>query len=198
MPKAPDQTEKALLAALKEHRGERLTAREQSALEKYRRKQASELLDDLLTKVPKKLYCQLSGRQTKILHDQADTHGLPLRGSTIDLFDVISAFHDILAKHAKTIASDGDVELKRAKLKGEIEVLERRAKILDGEISQQRARFIERSELRRRLGWLSTKLADLGERVGKFGGPETQRAINEFLEELASEIESGTLSVGGD
>jgi hypothetical protein len=51
--------------------------------------------------VPKKHYRELSGRQDKILNEQAKRHGLPIGGSVVDLFGVIKRFHDLLAEHAK-------------------------------------------------------------------------------------------------
>lgn len=194
-----DRIERALLAALKQHRGEKLLAKDRADLAWHRKKQAESIIDDAMKEIPKKTYIKLSGRATKILNEQSTTYDLPIGGPTVDLFATIRAFHDLLAKRARALTGNDDHDgLKKAKLKGEIEVLERRAKILDGEINQQRAKFIERSELRRRLAWLSGKLADLGERLGRVGGTDAQLAANEFLEELATEIEGGNLAIGGD
>lgn len=194
-----DRTERALLAAIKEHRGEKLLAKDRADLDWYWKKKGEEIIEDALQEIPKKTYVKLSGRASSQLNKQAASYDLPIAGPTVNLFDTLSAFHDLLAKYQNTIGADEDeAKLKKAKLKGEIEVLERRAKILDGEISQQKAKYIERSELRRRLSWLTSKLADLGDRLGKIGGPDAQRAANEFLEELAVEIEGGNLSIGGD
>lgn len=191
-----DRIERALLAALADHRGETLSKKDRVDLDWYRKKLAAELVDTSLESIPKKLYLKLSGRATRVINDQATLYGLPMGGPTVDLFALIRGFHDLLAKHSRTFVDSGDDDdLKRAKLKGEIEVLERRAKILDGEINQQRSRYIDRGELRRRLEWLVGRIADLGERLGKMGGPDVQRALNEFLEELASEVEGGNLAV---
>lgn len=191
-----DRIERALLAALAEHRGERITKRDRVDLDWYRKQQAAENLEAALTSIPKKLYLKLSGRATRVVNDQAALYGLPMGGPTVDLFSLVRGFHDLLAKHSRTFADEADdAGLKKAKLKGEIEVLERRAKILDGEINQQRSKYIDRGELRRRLEWLVIKIADLGERFGRVGGPDVQIALNEFLEELAAEIEGGNLAV---
>lgn len=191
-----ERIERALLAALAEHRGERVTKKDRADLEWYRKQQAAELVEIALAEIPKKLYLKLSGRATRVVNDQASLYGLPMGGPTVDLYSLVSGFHDLLAKHSRTFSDEqDDAGLKKAKLKGEIEVLERRAKILDGEINQQRSRFIDRGELRRRLSWLVGKLGDLGERLGKLGGPDVQRAINEFLEEVATEIEGGNLAI---
>ena len=50
--------------------------------------------------ISKAEYRKISGRQTKQLHDQADRYGLPLRGTVIDLAQVVRAFHDLLATRA--------------------------------------------------------------------------------------------------
>jgi hypothetical protein len=54
--------------------------------------------------VPKKVYGEWSGRQTKILHDQADLYGIPLRAPTINLPDVIAWLHDFLARWKHDLA----------------------------------------------------------------------------------------------
>lgn len=53
--------------------------------------------------MPKKVYCALSGRAAQVVNEQADRYGLPLRGETVDLGDVLRAFHDLLAEYGRKI-----------------------------------------------------------------------------------------------
>ena len=50
----------------------------------------------------------MSGRQTKVINEQAARYDLPFGGPTIDLPDVVRALHDFLAKHAQRLASGDD------------------------------------------------------------------------------------------
>jgi ABC-type phosphate transport system auxiliary subunit len=188
-----DRKERAILALLAEHRGESLSSGQKSDLAWYRKAEAEEIVETVLADLPKKLYCKLSGRQVKVINEQAERYGLPIGDATVDMFAAVAAFHDFLADNARTFGEDED--LRAEKIRKEIAVLERRAKILDGEIKQQKSLYIEKSDLHRRLTWLASKLQSLGERLGKLGGAECQNTVNEFLEELAEELESGHLAV---
>ena len=96
----------------------------------------------------------MSGRQRKVLIEQAEHYGIPFSGRTIDLTRVVKALHDFLAKNARYLAEREQytsnrrkdpalekyraerariAELKRQKLEGELvsekEVLEILAEI---------------------------------------------------------------------
>ncbi len=53
--------------------------------------------------VPKKLWVQWSGRQYKILDEQAQRYGIPVGGPSIDLAEVAVWIHDLLAAHGRRI-----------------------------------------------------------------------------------------------
>lgn len=187
-----DRTERAILALLAEHRGQKLTTGQKSDLTWYQKQQAETIVENALADLPKKIYCKLSGRQVKVINEQAERYELPIGEATVDMYAAVAAFHDYLADHARAFGNDED--LRAEKIRKEIAVLERRAKILDGEIKQQKSLYIEKADLHRRLTWLASKLQTLGERLGKTGGAECQNVVNEFLEELAEELESGHLA----
>jgi len=181
---------------LKEARGESLTRADAEAVNYYRRHQITELRPEILASIPKGIYCELSGRKHKVIDDQADRYRLPIGGPVVDLFDAVAAFHDFLADHARDLMVDGDGDLKAEKLRKEIAVLERRAKILDGEIRQQRSQWIAKSDVHSRLRWMVGRLQKMAEEIGKMAGADAQRFINDWLEEMAVEMEGGRLNVG--
>jgi hypothetical protein len=49
----------------------------------------------------KKDYCRLSGVQRKVIDEQAIRYGLPIDGSEIDLAELLTKFHRLLAKNYK-------------------------------------------------------------------------------------------------
>lgn len=50
--------------------------------------------------VPQKFIREMSGRQTKQLHEQAERYGLPFGGATVDLYVFFPALFDFLAANA--------------------------------------------------------------------------------------------------
>lgn len=62
--------------------------------------------------IPKKVWCAWSGRQHKVLDEQAERYGIPLAGATIDLAAVAMWIHDLLAIHGRRIrAGDAAAEI---------------------------------------------------------------------------------------
>ena len=78
---------------------EKPTDREQAALQRVETAERERLLRSL----PKGVYASLADRQVRTINAQARTYGLPLLGRTIDLYAVLSAFHDLLAEHGRKI-----------------------------------------------------------------------------------------------
>lgn len=48
----------------------------------------------------------MSGRQTKVLNEQAERYGIPLGGRTINLPAVVRALHEFLARNARKLSED--------------------------------------------------------------------------------------------
>jgi hypothetical protein len=149
-----------------------------------------------LESCPKGIYCELAGRQHKLIDDAAENHNLPIFGPAVNLFHAVKALHDRVIEYSsgRNPALDGDLdELKQEKLKREIVKLTHQATQLEIDIQRRRDSLVDRNEVRERLLWLSHFLAKLGKRLAKSGGPEAQRVFNEHLRTLAEEIESGAL-----
>lgn len=194
----PAREEKAILAQLDQIRGRKLTRQQDADLKWYRRKQREEIIDETLACLPKKTYAALAGRDIKVINDQADRYGLPIGDSKVDLFAAISAFHDFIKKNGRLLSADPEKQsLAQQKLQEEIEVLQRRRKIYDAKIKQAGNKLIEREDVRDRLAWMVGEFTKLSERLGKSFGRDAQIAVNEFLDGLVEEIQSGRLNVDG-
>jgi len=98
----------AVSAIEKKRAGKSPTAREAAALKRVEDSRAAAERDRAYRHCPKIDYCRMSGRPTRTLHEQAERYGLPLRGDTINLNDLLKAFHDFLAKHAMLFAKHSD------------------------------------------------------------------------------------------
>jgi hypothetical protein len=55
--------------------------------------------------IPQRHYVAMSGRQSKILHEQASRYGLPFAGRVINLEELLRAFHSFLAANARRLSS---------------------------------------------------------------------------------------------
>lgn len=207
---ANDRTRRALTAAVRHHDGEKLTQAEKRDLAAYRKQTRSEIAGELLTAIPKGIYCQMAGRQQRTIDEQADRYDLPIDGPTIDLFAAIKSYHDLITANARVIrAADdaeaiaaGDVEdlthaeLQILKMREEITKLQRGNESLAIRVTKERGDTIDRHELRHLLGWLSTRLEGFGQQLRRSdGGQDAQQCLNEFIEHLAAECESGVLQV---
>jgi hypothetical protein len=190
--------ELARSAAGKKARGQKLSREESRALDWAGRRQREQMADETLRALPKGLYCRLAGRQQKVVDEQASRYGLPLLGATVDLYSVVKAYHDFLAANAARLSDNTDVDLQRVKLQAEIEVLERRVKLLDADIADRKGRLISRAELVDRLEAFSGRLRGLGDRLLRQFGNDALAMLNEFLSGEASAAEAQSRNDGDD
>jgi hypothetical protein len=51
----------------------------------------------------------MSGRQTKVIHEQAVLYGIPFGGAAINLSEVVRSLHDFLAANARKLSADDDM-----------------------------------------------------------------------------------------
>lgn len=180
----------ALTAKLKQAKGGDLTKSEISLVRKYDEIVAESNREDAFLNLPKGIYCKLSGRQQKVVDEQAVRYGLAIDGSKIDLYQVLKKFHDILAEWGPTIneLQGAEGSLRTEKLRREIELLERRSKSIELDIKNKQDEFIDRNTLRVRMEWLANKLRTVSERLGKRFGAESQVLLNHALSQIEEEL----------
>lgn len=191
------RTLSALAARAKSVSGGKLTHREARDLAWLRDQDREEILTEVLTKFPKRLYGTLAGLQQKSLDDQALQFNLPLRGATIDLGDLLHSFHDLLSQHANKFSSDIDDRnaLECEKLRAQIAQMEHRTQLLQLDLAREKSDTIQRADIRHRLKWLSDQLRQFGDGLGKRFGADAQKSLNNLLDKLEREIRDGTLSM---
>ena len=110
MPDTADQLDHktAAEAYSKLTRGEKLSRTERSAVKRFEKQREEVLRWKYYRSIPKKHWRQMSGRQVKVINEQAQRYGLPMSGANVSLLDVIRALHDFLAENAKRLAKTGD------------------------------------------------------------------------------------------
>lgn len=197
--KKPDDKSRkvaALQARIAQIQGARLSRqqiRDVQWLDNLERQQA---IEQWIAAVPKGEYCVLAGRQYKLIDDAARNYGLPLDRSTIHLKEALTALHDLIAANAHRLRQDlsGDRnDLEEEKLRQQIIGLERDNEKKSIELLFTRGDAIPKADVNRALVILAAKLRTLGQTLGRIN-PDARIALNEFLENLAIEVESGELA----
>ena len=85
-----------------------LTRPEREALRRHEKEKEERLRWQFYKCIPQKHWRQMSGRQAKVLIEQADRYNLPFGGATVDLPAVVRALHDFLADNALKLARVDD------------------------------------------------------------------------------------------
>lgn len=188
----------ALGIRLRQLRSEKITAKDTLFLRRWQQETNQAICNEFIRAIPKGVYCQLAGRQQKVIDEFGARYDLPLLGPSIDLFAVIKTMHSRiseLAAAARPYQDADEAELHREKLRQEIQKLERQSEVLRIDIQTRMSELVSREQVTDRLEWLSGQLQSLGARLYRVGGTESQIALNEFLEAMAIELEGGTLAV---
>lgn len=97
-------------ALQRKQRGETPTRKQAAALERFKRAHEENQRWDYYRTIPQKHWRAMSGRQTKVLNEQAARYGLPFGGRTIDLTYLVRKLHDFLADKARKLAADDESE----------------------------------------------------------------------------------------
>ena len=170
--------------------GQDPTKRETAALRRWIAAQAAGELAALLSSCPKHVYLQISGRDAKTLHEQADRYGLPLRGAPIDLAAVVRAFHDLLAARSAA-AGNSQTDLPWGDSTGS-PALERwrevRAKREQIKLDSETERALDREQVHEVWQRMASHLRGLGETYARQYGPDALELLNETLGDCAREM----------
>jgi hypothetical protein len=184
----------ALTAKLKHAKGESLTKKETTLVNQYDSRNFQVAMESFLGSVPKGIYCDLAGRQNKVVDEFGRRYDVPCDGPVINLHAVISTLHSRVSELAAVARPhlDGDeAELEKEKLKQEIGKLQRQSAILQIDIEKHMDQLVEKSSLNAGMEWLSARLRTLGSQVHRVAGDEALECVNEFLDALATELETG-------
>lgn len=148
--------------------------------------------------IPQRHWIAMSGRQAKVLNEQASRYGLPFGGATIDLPTLARALHDFLAIHARRLArqmpgdyiedDDGEAKDNLELYRGE-RYLRERLKRLAEEQS-----LLPRVEVHDRFARVAAILRNAGELLQRQFG----RDAHQILEEAITECEALVKTLGDD
>ncbi|MCO6438171.1 MAG: hypothetical protein J5J06_13840 [Phycisphaerae bacterium] len=167
---------------------EELTRQERDALRRHEKAKEERLRWQHYSSIPQKHWRQMSGRQTKILNEQAERYGIPFGGRFIDLPKVVRALHDFLAANKYRLASESDDMLQG----GSSPALERyrteRAELARLDRLERQRQLLPRDEVREALGQIASILREAGESLQRQFGRAAAEVLYEALDDAEREI----------
>jgi hypothetical protein len=170
--------------------GERPTAKEAAALRRHEAEQEEVRRWQYYEAIPQKHWREMSGRQTKVLNEQAERYGIPFGGRTICLPRVVKAFHDFLAKNARKLAEEDDPLLNSDVASPALErYREERAAMARLDRLEREGQLVARADVREGLGRVAAILRAAGDGLLQQFGPEAVELLNESLSDAGREID---------
>jgi len=178
-------------AALEKRRaGLRPSRDEARALRRIEQAREEDLRWQHYHSIPKRHWREMSGRQAKVLNEQAHRYGLPIGGRTIDLPAFVAALHDFLAANARKLAAGDDDD---PALAGASSPNLERKRGEDWRMARLRRRILEHSYLPQAtvhdlLARLAARIRHAGEALQRQFGPAALTILNDALTDAETEI----------
>ena len=171
--------------------GETPTAEEKAALKRFEKAQEEQRRWEYYESIPQKHWREMSGRQTKVLNEQAERYGIPFGGRTIHLPKVVRALHDFLAANARRLAEEDDDLLNATVSSPALErYREERALIARLDRLEREQALVPRDDVREGLGRIAAILRSAGETLQRQFGNDAVEILDEALSDAEREIES--------
>lgn len=164
-----------------------LSRDKQRAVDRSKRESADKQLRGILSKCPKGVYSELSGRQHKVLDEQAGRYGLPLLGKEIDLGAVLRRFHDLLRDHGDQIA--GERPDGQPVTEWDEDVKKQRALLLRLDVAERCGELLRKHLVDQILQQVAGLLRSAGERMQHEGHEEAYKILDETLIDAQSSVD---------
>jgi hypothetical protein len=168
--------------------GEELTVREQSALKRFEKDKEERLRWQYYASIPQKHWRDMSGRQTKVINEQAARYGIPFGGPTVSLPAVVRALHDFLADNAVKLSRDDDVLMQGNGSPALERYREERAAIARLDRLEREGQLLPRDEVREALGRIAAILRSAGDTLQRQYGQAAADILLEALDDAGREI----------
>lgn len=177
-------------AMLKRQRGEKLSQEEERAIARVARERERVDRWKYYRSIPKKHWKEMSGRQDKVLNEQAGRYGVPIGGPIIDLVAVVAWLHTFLADNAGILAA-GKVD--DPLMIGDSPALERyraaKAEHAELDLAERKKMLIDRAEIHARLTRIASAHKAFRETLERKLGRDALDWFEQALEVLEREAE---------
>jgi len=169
--------------------GQELTVREQTTLKRFEKEKEERLRWQYYASIPQRHWRDMSGRQTKVINEQALRYGLPFGGATVNLPALVRSLHDFLADNAQKLAQDDDALMQGSSSPALERYREERALIARLDRLEREARLVPRDEVRDALGRIAAIVRSAGDALQRQFGPAAAEILLEALDDASREID---------
>lgn len=182
--------QQAAAAALRKMQaGQKPTRAEAAALKRVEKAQEERRRWEYYESIPQKHWREMSGRQTKVLHEQAERYGIPFGGRTINLPDVVRALHSFLKENALRLAYDESDPMMSGLTSPALEEYRReRAALARLDRLEREQELVDRATVRTGFGRVAALLREAGETLQTRYGADAAQVLIDALENAQREL----------
>ena len=173
----------------KRRRGEVPTVQEQRALKRLETEREEKLRWQYYAAIPQKHWREMSGRQAKILNEQAQLYGLPFGGAVINLPDVVRAIHDLLARKGRLLLKDEDEMLSGDNSPALERYREEKALLARFDRLEREGVLVRKDVVRDGTGRIAARLRNAAETLERQFGPGALEILLEALDDVERDIQ---------
>jgi hypothetical protein len=177
-----------------------LTREERAALKRYEKKKEERQRWEYYATIPQKHWREMSGRQTKVINEQADRYGLPFGGPVINLPKLARALHDFLADNAARLSKEDDPLLQGGS--GSSPALEEyrreRAALARLDRLERENELLPRDQAREAMGKVAAIIRSAGDTLQRQFGAAAVEILYEALTDAEREMERSFGDGDGD
>ena len=166
-----------------------LSKQESAALKRHEKEKEERLRRQFYAAIPQKHWREMSGRQTKVIHEQAARYNIPFGGATVNLPAVVRALHDFLADNATKLAREDDPLMQGSGSPALERYREERAAIARLDRLEREGGLLPRDEMREALGRIAAILRGAGDTLQRQFGPAAVEILYEALGDAEREID---------
>lgn len=182
------EREEAARAYRKVMAGEKLSRAEQAALRRFEKDKEETLRWQYYKTIPQKHWREMSGRQSKVLYEQAERYGIPFSERSISLPNVVRALHDFFKRNAVKLSADDELLTGESSPALERYREERAALARLDRLERERV-LVNRQEIREGMSRIASVLRTAGDTLQRQFGPGALEILNEALAEAEREME---------
>lgn len=168
---------------------EDLTRQERAALKRHEKEKEEHLRWKYYQSIPQKHWREMSGRQTKVINEQAERHGIPFGGAIVSLPAVVRAIHDFLAENKYKLSRDEDDLMQGAGSPALERYREERAALARLDRLAREQQLLPRDEVRESLGRIAAILRGAGDSLQRQFGPAALDTLYEALDDSQREVD---------
>lgn len=176
-------------ALAKKRAGHKLKRDELRAIERYQRDEDERASRRHYGAIPKKLWCEWSGRHRRVLLDQAETYGLPVSGETIDLAAVVKWLHEFLAANTQKLRKDDAAEDDGTEAGERLKNLRLKNELIEIELAAARGETMPREHVHDGFAAIAARLRAAGDQLQRRFGAEALSIMHEALDDNEQAVE---------